>query len=386
MIIRQLIRDDKNVLPKVKPPIKTVSLLGVLISIIGCSEELPPQNNHPRPIAWIKVSESDLCQVRRLSGILKSAETTKLSFEIGGKILGVHANLGDQVQKGQILAELDERSYQLNSQASKGKVQEAKAQLIDAENEFKRQLKLFKQGWTSKSKFDNARAAFDRAKSSVKIAQAQLDLSQKDLIDTTLRAPYDGRITARKIEPSQQVNAGQTCFEIEGNNGLEISVLVPETLIDFIEKNHPYKAYVPAIQSPSLKASVTEIGSQAEIANAFPVTLLLEKAPSSLRAGMTAEVDFTFMGRGRTGYTGSVIKVPPTALAAGEKQTTHVFVYDPKTHLVHKRQVQTENINNNEVMISKGLKPGEIIATAGVNYLHEGQKVSLLGTGPRKYN
>lgn len=364
------------------------SMVGVLVSFLlaGCEEASVPVPPKTRPIAWIKVREADLSQVRRLSGVVRAAETATLSFEIGGKIKKVHASLGDHVTKGDVLAVLDDRSYDLNSQAAKGRLQEAQAQLVDAENEFDRQSKLFNKGWASRSAYDKAKAGLDGAKSALKVAQAELELSQKDLVDTALTAPYDGNITARLIEPSQQVTAGQACFEIEGTEGLEISVRVPETLVPFVIKDQVYEASFPAITSLTLKARVIEVGSQAEAANSFPVTLLITDRSPNLKAGMTAEVDFTFIGQGRTGYSGGIIPVPPTALMAGPGQTAFVFVYDPDQKTVHKRSVQTENVINNQVMLSKGLKSGEIIATAGVPYLHDGQKVSLLGVGPERYH
>ena len=357
-----------------------------LVFLYGCREEKTKQEATPRPIAWIKVKDTDLSQVRRLSGIVQSAETASLSFEIGGKVKTVQANLGDHVTKGEILAKLDEQSYQLNFQAAKGRFQEAQAHLGDATNKFNRQSKLFKQGWTSRSAFDKAKADLESAKSGLKIAQAKLDLSTKDLGDTALKAPYDGNITARFIEPSQQITAGQTCFAVEGVEGLEISVRVPENLVGLLKKNHVVEATFPAIESLAVKAQIIEVGSQAEASSGFPVTLRLLKEAPNLKSGMTAEVDFTFIGKGRTGYQGRIILVPPTALTPGKGQKTYIFVYDEKEGVVRKRFVQTENIIDNKIMLSKGLKSGEIIATAGVSYLYDGQKVTLLGVGPKRYS
>jgi membrane fusion protein, multidrug efflux system len=359
---------------------------GLLTLIMGCSEEKKIVNIPPRPIAWIKVSQADMDQVRRISGVLKAAEKARLSFDVSGKIKTVLVNLGDEVKAGDVLAELDESNYQLNTNASQGQLQEAKAALVDAKNRFNRQKTLFKKGLVAKAGFDNAKAVLDRATSSVKVLVAQLNLSKKNLSDTALLSPYDGKITARFIEPSQRISVGESCFEIEGKQGLEISVMAPETLISFLTKEGSFATTFPALPGVTLKAKITEIGTQAEKANAFPVTLTLLKQASGLRSGMSAEVDFTFEGEGRTGYRGLVIKVPPNAIMAGTGQEMYAFVYDAAKGVVNRRLVQGENIRNNELMISSGLKPGDIIATAGVVYLHDGQKVSLLNVGAEKYN
>ncbi len=361
-------------------------LLCSLIFLSSCSEEEATTKAIPKPIVWIKTQSTDLSQVRRISGVLQATESANLSFEVSGKVESVSVSLGEDVIKGQVLAVLDEASYELTKKSAQGSLQEAQALLIEAQNEYNRQSNLFDKGWVSKSALDNARASMDTAKSAVDIAKAQLDLTQEDLGDASLRAPYDGKIVSRLIEPSQTVRAGETVLQIEGYGGLEVAALVPETMIGNITKGQIYQTQYPAIPNLSLEAEITEIGSRAESANAFPVTLLIKENNEQLRGGMTAEIDFTFEGRGRTGYTGEAVKIPPTAILPGADQKTYAFVYDEAAGVVRKREIQTENIINNEILISKGLKPGEIIATAGVEYLHDGQAVKLMGVGIEQFN
>ena len=122
------------------------------------------------------------------------------------------------------------------------------------------------------------------------------------------------------------------------------------------------------------------------MANAFPVTILINSSLAGLRAGMTAEVNFTFQGIGLTGYTGKIFRIPISALVADAGQKSYVFVYDPDKGILHKRNIQTENILNNEVLVSSGLKDGEIIATAGATFLRDGQTVRLLDKTVQRFN
>lgn len=365
---------------------KTKLLLLCSALLISCSE--PPVSYEPliRPIAWTRVQTSNFEQVRRLSGIVAPVETANLSFLVGGKIQSVKVLLGDKVKAGQELSRLDQRSFNLSLQSSQAQLEQSQATLTEAENEFKRYSELVAQGVVSKSGFDNAKAAYDSAKSAVNVAKAQLELANKNLQDSILLAPYSGIITKRIIEPSQQISPGQTAFEIEGEHGLEVRVMVPENLIQELEKGASLPVHFPALPELQLKGVITEVGTRAESANAFPVVLLLQGMESNLRAGMTAEVDFTFEGVGRTGYKGNTIKVPVAAIHPDTGQNAYVFVYDPEQQVVNKRQVQTENILDNQVLISSGLQDGEIIATAGVAFLRDGQQVSLLDTHIQRFN
>jgi multidrug efflux pump subunit AcrA (membrane-fusion protein) len=101
---------------------------------------------------------------------------------------------------------------------------------------------------------------------------------------------------------------------------------------------------------------------------------------------MTAEVDFTFQGIGRTGYQGVTFRLPIAALAADDGQKTYVYVYDVQQQVLQKRTVQTESILNNEVLVSAGLKSGEIIAVAGISFLRDGQSVRLLDKHVQRFN
>ncbi len=354
--------------------------------LLACSEQATTTEKAIRPLAWTKVKESSFQQLRTLSGIVAPVEATSLSFEVMGKVQSVEVKLGDTVQKGQVLAKLNHLSFELASKSAQAQLDKANSDMVEAKNGFTRYSQLIKQGLVSQSGFDNAKANYESSKSAVGVAQAQLDISNKNLQDTTLVAPYNGIITKRLIEPSQQIGAGQSAFEIEGEHGLEVNVMVPETLIRELQHNTIIPVRFPVLTQTKMLGRITEIGTRAETANAFPLTVVLQEENSLLRAGMTAEVDFTFEGVGQTGYQGVTVSVPFSALRAGVNQKSYVFVYDHKNQTVNQRQVQTENVLNNIVFISSGLKSGEIIAIAGVAFLRDGQKVTLLDKTTQRFN
>lgn len=354
--------------------------------LTGCSKPQVTFEESIRPIAWQQVHKSRFDQVRRLSGTVQPVEATNLSFQVGGKVAKVMVKLGDEVKKGQVLAQLDERTFRLSKQSAEASLAQAEASLTKSRNEFARYKELVEKGQVSHSGFDNAKAAFESASSNVDLTKAQLDIARKDLQDTLLIAPYDGKITKRIVEPSMQISPGSAAFEIEGIDGMEVQVMVPETLIRDLSQGMTLAIHYPALVGVEGKGIITEIGSRAQSANAFPVAVVIESPGKDLRAGMTAEVDFTFEGVGRTGFKGDSIKIPVSAIMAGQGQTSFVFIYDEQAKVVNKRQVQTENLLNNEVFISDGLKEGDIIATAGVNYLRDGQKVTLLDEHLQRFN
>ena len=365
---------------------RALSFIFITLLLAGCNEPTKEITKPIRPIMWTEVEISPFEQIRTLSGIVAPVEATKLSFEVQGKIQSIMVNLGNEVIKGQELARLNQRNFNLGLQSAQAQYQQAKATLVDARNSYNRYEKLLKQGVVSQSGFDNAKANYDASKSAADVAQAQLDIASKNLQDSILLAPYDGIITKRLFEPSQQISAGQSLFEIEGNHGLEVQVLVPETLIRELTQLAILPIKFPVLPELTMQGQITEIGTRAEFANAFPVTVVLQGDNPFLRAGMTAEVEFSFAGTGRTGYKGDVFSIPVTALSAGLEQKAYVFIYNPENQQVVKTLVQTENIFKNEVFVSSGLKQGDIIATAGVAFLRDGQQVSLIDITIQRFN
>ena len=360
--------------------------LALSLLLSACKEEQTPTVEAIRPIAWTTAEKSGLEQSRHLSGIVQPVESAELSFQVGGKIDKVQVKLGDVVKKGQLLATVEDSGYRFNQMSSQANLEQSIATQKEAENEYRRYAELEKQGLVSASGYDNAKTAYATASSAIDLARAQLDISNKNLKDTQLTAPYDGKITQRLIEPSMQVAAGQGAFEIEGQSGLEVQVMVPETLMRDIRLGQELAIEYPVLPDVNGSGVITEIGSKAQSANAFPVTVLVNNDLKHLRAGMTAEVNFIFTGTGRSGYQGEAFRLPVSALGAGIGQQAYVFVYDQQSKQVEKRRVSVENILNNEVFISSGLKQGEIIATAGVTYLRHGQRVNLLDRQVKLFN
>ena len=123
-------------------------------------------------------------------------------------------------------------------------------------------------------------------------------------------------------------------------------------------------------------AVVSEVGSAATSANAFPVKANINDADKHVRPGMTAELTLLFS---REEEEETAYLVPMQALEPGmEKDDQHVFVFDSETSTVRKTVVQGKGIVGNQAIITNGIAPGDIIVVAGVPFLLDGQEVKLL--------
>ena len=140
----------------------------------------------------------------------------------------------------------------------------------------------------------------------------------------------------------------------------------------------PAVVAIPQTDAP-IKARISEVGTAAGAGNVFPVKAALSLPPPGVRAGMTAEVTLVVGG----GTEATSYFIPLSAIAPGDATGEgFVFVYDPATSTVRRTLIRsTGPLASNAVAVT-GLNVGDILASAGVSFLVDGQRVRLMDQQP----
>jgi multidrug efflux system membrane fusion protein len=351
--------------------------LVVLVSAItACREQLPPPIETVRAIRTITLTEPASGRMRRFSGVVEAADSSSVSFEVPGNVREVNVDVGERISKGQVLAVLDERTFQLNVKAAQADVGRAEVELRDALSDLERLQRIAGQdrGAISQRSLDQAEARYGSARNNLSYNISRQNLVKRDLERAVLRAPFDGVISKRYVDPFQQVALGQKLFDLHMEGAMEAAVSVPESEIEYIYLGLPGEVRFPAIPEQVHKGIVTEVSKVAGGANAFPVKVTIEADNPRIRPGITAEV-ILLLGdeQGETAYL-----IPIEALAPGGSESkSYVFVFDPETSTVKKTAIESGSFRANNIVVKKGLRAGDIIAAAGVSFLRDGQKVRL---------
>ncbi len=349
----------------------------VLLTISACREEPPPPVERIRAIKTITVSEQAAGRLRQFSGVVEAADSSSIGFEVSGNVREVRVDVGDRITKGQVMAVLDKRTYNLNVKAAEAEVGRAKVQLADKRNDLDRFQRINKQdpGAVSQAALDNSQAAVDGALKQVQFTKSGLKLAQRDLDKTVLRAPFDGVIANRYIDAFNEVARGQKCFDVYENTGMEVAVSIPEDAIDDIRMEQEGEIRFSVIADRNYHGRVTEISKVAGTANAFPIKLTVEDPDQRIRPGMTARVTLLLAGSDQK----AAYLVPLSAIAQhGDSKKGFVYIYDAQTSTVKKAQIESGSVRSNSVVIYSGVKEGDIVAVAGVSFLEDGQKVKLM--------
>lgn len=324
----------------------SLSALFACLLLSACSQQ---QTYQPiiKTVIAVSPMPSEQFTKRTLSGVLHPVDQSELSFEMPGVLQTVNVNLGDRFEKGDILATIDNKVFELALKQRQGQLSEAKARLTQAQLDFNRKAKIVNTGAVSQAQVDAAKASYDSLIDQVDIAQTQVAIAQEDLADTVLVAPFSGSVAMRHVEPSQFVSRATPILTIQGSDALEVSVLVPESMISHINTGDAVLVDVTINrQLTQLLASVFERGKQAQRANAFPVTIALptDNNTSYLQAGMSAEVTFT--SRAMTSVQNSVT-APLSSVGAGPNNSHYVLALVPKNVLQAQKNNGDENIGNN---------------------------------------
>lgn len=350
--------------------------------VAGCGSDVPPPELPPRAIAWERVSSSPSGQERVISGIVTAIDFTRLAFEVGGTVETVEVNLGDVVEKDQVLARLDPEPFQLAVSNAEAGLAEAEALRAQALATYERYAEVADTGAISAQELDQSVAMRDSRQSQFDASRSRLNLARRDLRRSVLRAPFRGAISSRQIDPAMEVASGQIAFEMDSaESGLRVEVQMPETLIPSVRQGDEVQVTFPSIAAPGpgqrSAAVVAEVGTRAGVGNAFPVRVDLREPPRGLRPGMTAEVSFS-LARDELGVGFDGFLIPVAAAYPEQGSGFSVFVYDPESSTVSKRPIRTGGVRENSIAVLEGLAAGDIIATAGVSFLRDGQQVTLL--------
>lgn len=351
--------------------------LSFFLTISACREAPPPPPERIRAIKTITVSEQASGKLRQFSGVVEAADRSSIGFEVSGNVREVRVDVGDKITKGQVLAVLDKRTYNIDVKSAEAELGRAKVQLADKRNDLDRFQRINKQdpGAVSQASLDQSQAAVDGARKQVQFRKSQLKLAQRDLEKTVLRAPFDGVIANRYIDAFNEVARGQKCFDVFENTGMEVAVSIPEDAIDDIRMEQEGEIRFSVIADRTYQGRVTEISKVAGTANAFPIKLTVEDPDQRIRPGMTARVTLLLAGDDQK----AAYLIPISAVAQrGESKKGFVFTYDPQTSTVKQSKIEASSVRGNSVLITEGVKDGDIIAVAGVSFLEDGQEVKLM--------
>lgn len=332
----------------------------------------PPPAPDVRPVRTVIATVHSEGEPASLTGHIRARTEESLAFRVDGRVIARHVDVGQVVKPGDLVAELDPLPQQDALRAAVAENQAAQAALHEAANNLERQQKLVGEGWSTRVQFDAAEKTFLNAKAQVDATAAVLHNAQDQLGYTKLLADAAGAVIATGAEAGEVVRAGQMIVTVAHNDGADAVFDVPASLIRQVSRDAEISIALTDDPAVHTVGRVRETAPQADpVTRAYRVKVGLTEWPEAMRLGATVT------GQTRMRAPGG-IELPATALTSVDNRPA-VWVFDPASHQVSLRPVELGRQDSASIIVTRGLKGGEIVVTAGVHALRPDQKVRLLG-------
>jgi RND family efflux transporter MFP subunit len=353
----------------------TLIAMAAVLAMVGC-EDVQEEPEVIRPVRYEVVEGSDSATRRTFSGVSKSGQESRLSFQVSGQVVEVPINVGDTVKKGDTIARMDPADYALQLQNAQASAAQSRAQERNAKATYERTRALYENQNASRQDLDADRTAYESGRAGLEASHQQVRLRQRQLGYTHLKAPETGTLATVDIEVNEYVQAGELVATLLAGEQIEVSVSVPASVIRSIKKGAEAKARFNSLEGKVFAGTVTEVGvASVGGATTFPVTVRLTEGQDQVRAGMSADVTFVFASE----KDGPRYSLPISAVGE-DREGRFVFILEKTGDAlgtVHRTPVEVGEILSDGIEILDGVKPGDLVVTAGVSRIYDGLQVRV---------
>jgi len=355
------------------------ALLTILVAMLilgGCGKSDEVADERLRPVRFVTVSDASDFRNRSFSGISKSSRESRLSFKVSGTIKNMPVQIGQRLEAGDLIAQIDAASYVLQAQQAQATLVEAQANDRRATANYERTKGLYANSNASLDDLESARAQAESASAVERAASKALEIARLNVSYTKLTADSDCSIASLNIEVNENVTSGQQVAAVSCGDAYEVTLDLPESLIGSIDEWTPVTIRFGAIPDAEFSGEISEIAvASGAGAAAFPVVIKIIGSHLSLRSGLAADVTFKFDSAASQGG-GYVL---PVNSVIYDPSGTFVFVAAPGETageaLVRRRDVTLGELTQSGIEIAEGLTVGDRVITAGISVIRDGQRV-----------
>lgn len=340
----------------------------------GCSSERQPTPLGPetvRNVSVLLVQRADVPDLLEAVGTVRAGQTSQLASQMMGNIVEIRVQEGDRVQRGQVLAVIDDAQPRAAMDRATGADNAAQQQLAAADSDLalaestlKRYQNLYERKSVSPQEFDEVKARYqgalarrdisraDQAQAKAALAQAHTALGY-----TRILAPFDGVVTERKADPGTLASPGFPIFTVEGMGRYRLEVTVNESDLRYVRIGEQVSAVVEALENTDLKGKVAQIVPAADPGSRSFLVKIELPADTQLRSGLFGRAQFS------RGNRPSVL-IPQTAVVE-RGQLQGVYVLD-QNRVAGLRYVTLGKTTGTQVEVLAGLQAGEqLVAKPG---------------------
>lgn len=359
---------------------RTAIVLGgvLIVGVAAAAFVMLPHSTHPGaaeaatdprlepPIVKLAKAMPVTGSDRSFTGSIGAKVQSALGFRVPGKIIERLVDVGQQVRKGQPLMRIDDTDLRLALAAKRNAIAAAQAAVDQTSADEKRFAALLKDGWLTRQRYEQAKAALDTAMAQRAAAQADAQVADNEAAYAVLLADADGIVVETLGEPGQVVAAGQTVVRIAQAGPREAVVALPETIRPELGSVAQVSLYGDGGQL--YVAHLRQLSNAADAqTRTYEARYVLDGPAASAPLGATVTLKIASL------ETRPEVQVPLGALL-DDGIETGVWVLDRDTSSVHFQPVQLVRLTSETAVIA-GLNSGVAVVSLGAHLLQEGAQV-----------
>ena len=278
---------------------RVAALAAMAATLASCSGGEAAEEAGPTHLT-ATVRRGNLIIRAEATGAVEPVRRVDVKSKASGEILRLHTDVGDQVSRGTLLAEIDPRDVRNSFNQVQADLEVARARLEISEAQLQRSQQLLEASVITQQEHENARLDYTNAQASLVRAQTSFELAQLQLNDVSIRAPMDGTIIQKSVEEgvviqsaSQNVSGGTTLFVMADLGDMQVRTLVDETDMGMLAAGLEARVTVEAFPDRTFLGHIEKIEPQAVVeqnVTMFPVIVTLDNRAGLLKPGMNAEV------------------------------------------------------------------------------------------------
>lgn len=338
--------------------IGAVVTLSLSTLLTGCNKAISePAEPLIKPVKLLAVKDLTVDDSDAFLARIDATYRAQLSFQVGGEVEKLLVRMGQEVEKGEVLATLDPKDLQLALDA-------AQAQYALAKTQWERAKSLYSKKLISTDSYDQKETQY-------KATLASFEQAKTDLSYTKIQAPFDGVVSYTYVKPYQVVGEKQEILNLIDNTTLDVSFTLPvsyaESVSLFALKNAEMWVTMDSEPSKRIPGKFKEISTQPNIdTNSYEAIVTITRPTDrNLLTGMTGQVHIAKQNKS------NAMTLPTSAWVNKQESQGEVWVMDSSTQQVNKVTLSL----NESGAIESGLDNNDYVVIAGVERLVEGQVV-----------
>ncbi len=354
-------------------------LITSFLLLAACGEEAVIEEKVIRPVLYQEVTFANGSKERTISGTSKSDQVIKLSFRSNGILSELNMNLGQKVKKGDLLGKLDNIQAQLNYENSISAKNSSESRMKTAKLNLDRIKALYEKGGSSLSDLEAAKDVYRTAQQDYNSSLRNVAIQKDQINYGYLYASADGEVASVSVELNENVSAGQVVGTLNSGTQMDIALGVPESIINELQVGMSVDVRFVSIENQVFSGVVKELSPSIDSSTStYPVVVNLTNPSPEIRSGMAADVRFSLGEVNNPSQATPKLLVP--AKAVGEDANGRfVFLLEKQgqSYFARKQTVSIGALAADGFEVLGGLSNGQLIATAGLQTLLDGQEVKL---------